>query len=332
METKIFTLEGTQADNEKIAAASRIIQSGGIVAFPTETVYGLGGNAFNRESIEKIYTAKQRPFWDPVISHVSSVDELKRLVIHKPQFFTELVQAFMPGPLTILVWAKDCSADFQTVSNNKISLRVPDSAIARTFIQACGVPIAAPSANLFGRPSPTTAQHVLDDLNGKIDAVLDGGACSIGVESTVIDLTAHPPMIMRPGGITKEKIEQLIGPIQVFERFTEGTNELSSPGMTEQHYSPKAKVLLVQNEIEMHNAVLENSHSGIMLPLGWVRPESGEVFEWGDFDNVDILAHRLFLGFRELDRKGVKVIICPIPSKNGLGMAIRDRLMRAAAP
>lgn len=334
MQTKVFKITGTPTDEEMIQEAASIIRAGGLVAFPTETVYGLGANAFDRTAVEKIYAAKKRPFWDPIISHVESPEHLMGYIKTPSALIVHIAGKFMPGAITILIDQGNADERFTTASSGKVSLRVPSLPVAQKFIRASGVPIAAPSANLFGRPSPTTAQHVLEDLDGRIDAILDAGPCVIGVESTVIDVTTSPLTIMRPGGITLEEIEKVVGNVKVFERKNDQSSsavELSSPGTTDQHYSPRAKVILVQNEADMIEKASQNKNVGIMLPDGWKKPLNTEIFEWGNFEDLDILANRLFLGFRQLDQKNIEVIICPVPAQAGIGLAIWDRLKRAAA-
>jgi len=333
MKTKVFTLSGGMEDMVAISEAAAIIQAGGLVAFPTETVYGLGANSFDRKAVEGIYAAKKRPFWDPIISHVESPEHLIGYIQKPSSLVLTLAGRCMPGAVTILVDQSNADERFATASNNKVSLRVPNHKVAQNLIKAAGVPIAAPSANLFGRPSPTTAQHVLEDLDGRIHAILDAGLCIVGVESTVIDITTTPPTIMRPGGISLEEIEKVIGKVIISERSSiqQSSSELSSPGTTDQHYSPRAKVLLVHNENDMLKRVLQNKNVGVMLPSGWKKPLGAEIFEWGNYNDLDLLAQKLFFGFRELDKKNVSVIICPVPQKRGIGLAIYDRLQRAAS-
>jgi L-threonylcarbamoyladenylate synthase len=335
MKTLILKITVDTSDVEKIASAAELIRNGNLVAFPTETVYGLGANAFDRVAVEKIFAAKERPFWDPVISHLDSVESLRSLVLNPPEYFDKLVRSFMPGPLTILMNQQDVDGRFATASGGKISLRVPSHPIAQAFIKASGVPIAAPSANLFGRPSPTAAQHVLEDLDGRINAVIDAGTTTVGVESTVLDLTTSPPTILRPGGVTKEELEYVIGPVNVEMGVAKSDSGegLSSPGMAMQHYSPNAKIILVdgQNALERACKKYTTQKIGVLLPNGWQSPPQAEIFLWGNWNDSAELAHNLFKGFRELDHKQVRIIVCPVPSAKGLGSAIRDRLIRAAA-
>ncbi len=334
--TKVFKLiNDDQHDLELIKQAADIIKQGGLVAFPTETVYGLGANAFDREAVGKIFAAKQRPSWDPVISHVDSFDMLESLIKNQSELLEAVCRAFMPGPLTILIDQEDADSRLVTQSAGKVSLRMPAHPAAQLLIKHAGVPIAAPSANLFGRPSPTNAAHVLEDLDGRIDAVIDDGSTDIGVESTVLDLTGDVPMIMRPGGVTREQLEAVIGRIDVFDRFVnQPGNELSSPGIFHQHYSPKAKVILTEGDARSLRAAIDglSGRIGVIHPAGWLASSDGlEFFEWGDWQNTEELAERLFLGLRELDSRRVDLIICPLPDEEGLGLAIRDRLRRAAS-
>ncbi len=333
--TKIFKIVGdAKADAQSIFEAAKLIQQGGLVAFPTETVYGLGANAFSPQAVNKIFAAKQRPAWDPVIAHTYSLEALKQLISTPPAFFSKLEQ-FIPGPLTILLDQKDAISQLVTASAGKISLRVPANSIAQQFIQAAGLPIAAPSANLFSRPSPTTAAHVLEDLEGKIDGIIDAGPTEVGVESTVLDLTTNPPTILRPGGITREQLETALGlPVEFTTSQADTQLQAASPGLSLVHYSPRAQIVLVTDESALNKALTDykDQNRGVMLPKTWqITDVKAEVYEWGDWNNPAELAHNLFAGLRELDRRQVAVIICPIPQGNGLAITLRDRLHRASA-
>jgi L-threonylcarbamoyladenylate synthase len=318
--------------------AALIIRLGGLVAFPTETVYGLGANALDRAAILRIFEAKQRPAWDPIIVHASNLGMLRNLVRVWPQKAEALAQKFMPGPLTLLLPKRDIIPSVCTAGRDKVGVRIPSHPVARALIDAAQAPLAAPSANLFGGTSPTTAEHVLADLDGRIDAVIDAGPVDVGVESTVIDPTQDDPVIYRPGGITREQIEAVIGPVHVVEHSIgeEEPSSLESPGMGIRHYAPKSKLVLVEGEDELSEVamtILQHGQKlGLMLPSDWLMGLQSEavVFDWGKWGDFETQAQRLYAGLRWLDEQGVEMILCPMPVAEGLGVAILDRLRKAA--
>ena len=326
--------------------AANILRDGGLVAFPTETVYGLGANAVSPKAVESIFTAKQRPAWDPLIVHVADftqvtdVAELRDALAERTQI---LAAAFWPGPLTLLLPRRAVIPDGVTAGRPRVGVRMPSHPVARALLGAAGVPIAAPSANRFGHVSPTTAQHVLHDLDGRIDAVLDGGATAIGVESTVLDPTLTPMLLYRAGAVTLEMLNELGLPADIFKAAT-GLSEvtaasLPSPGLGMRHYAPEAQVLLagptlatLQREVDA--ALLQDFGSiGVLLPSDWpLRSEKVVVQPWGRWTEPVMLAAELFSGLRALEERGVSVILCPLPEPGGLREAIRDRLLKAARP
>ena len=318
--------------------AALIIRSGGLVAFPTETVYGLGANALDRAAILRIFEAKKRPSWDPIIVHASNLNMLRNLVREWPAKADALAQKFMPGPLTLLLPKRDIIPSVCTAGRDKVGVRIPAHPVACALIDAAQTPIAAPSANLFGGTSPTTAAHVLADLDGRIDAVLDAGPADVGVESTVIDPTQDHPVIYRPGGITREQIEAVIGPVHIAEHAIsdEPPESLESPGLGIRHYAPKSKVVLVESEDELSEVAMtilqHGQRLGLMLPSDWLQGMQSEavVFDWGNWDDLETLTQRLYAGLRWLDDQQVEVTLCPLPAPEGLGLAIRDRLRKAA--
>jgi L-threonylcarbamoyladenylate synthase len=355
-----------------IPQAAAILRAGGTVAFPTETVYGLGANALDEAAVAKIFHAKERPGWDPVIVHVCDREMLHRVAVveqgpaakietlkTEASKVEELMTAFWPGPLTLLLPRTAVVPDSVTAGRALVGVRMPGHPVALELIRAAGVPVAAPSANRFGRISPTTAAHVLEDLEGRIDAVLDGGATTVGVESTVLDVGRM--LIYRPGAVTAEMISAVIGEVRVFAGEASGEAEgpldeaggaigepapksLPSPGLGLRHYAPRARLVLVESERELRETMAHLTGSGervgIMLPDGWgfgmglgmglglglKTPK----FRWGPWGNEEVLARRLFAGLRELDESGVGVIVCPVPEAGGLGDALRDRLQKAA--
>ena len=322
-----------------VARAAALLRAGGTVAFPTETVYGLGANAFDPAAVEKIFAAKQRPGWDPLIVHVEGGPMLERVVALSPALRVQveaLKQAFWPGPLTLLLPRTAAVPDSVTAGRPLVGVRMPAHAVARELIRLAGVPLAAPSANRFGGPSPTTAEHVLADLDGRIDGVLDGGPASVGVESTVLDLAARA--IYRPGAVTAAMISRVIGDeVRVVSAVdvvsgAAAREAMPSPGMGMRHYAPRARLVLVDGQRGMLEEIGKHAGAevGVMLPDGWDRGGAEVVFRWGPWGDAEVLARLLFFGLRMLDERGVRVIVCPVPEMGGLGEALRDRLEKAA--
>jgi L-threonylcarbamoyladenylate synthase len=331
------------AGAEGVARAAELLREGGLVAFPTETVYGLGANALDSEAVARIFAAKERPGWDPVIVHVSDRAMVERVAVVSGALAGQveaLVEAFWPGPLTLLLPRTEAVPDAVTAGRPLVGVRMPGHGLALELIRAAGVPVAAPSANRFGRISPTTAAHVLEDLDGRIDAVLDGGATSVGVESTVFDVGER--MIYRPGAVTAGMIAAVVGEVRIFEGIFSGAARegLPSPGVGLRHYAPRARLVLVDvpTDAELIHALypaIERYERtpellGLMLPDDWDASDAKYVFEWGPWGDNEVLARRLFAGLRMLDEVGATVIICPVPVGDGLGDALRDRLEKAA--
>ena len=329
---------------EALDRAAAILRSGGTVAFPTETVYGLGANALDAAAVERIFAAKERPSWDPVIVHISDRAMLEGLVAEVPEQALRLMERFWPGPLTLLLKRTDAVPAVVTAGLPQVGVRMPSHPVALELIRRAGVPVAAPSANRFGHTSPTTAAHVLDDLDGRIDAVLDAGPAAHGVESTVLDPNLSPMVIYRPGAVTAAQIQDTAGPVELYlpqalpdER---PPHALPSPGVGIRHYAPRARVVLVEGPLEKLSSNLAEAVAkcrgkriGIMLPAEVVLPPalSGtSVYPWGRWSSLEELASRLYAGLRELDSKRCNVILCPVPPASGVGAAIRDRLRKAA--
>lgn len=323
--------------------AAAILRGGGLVALPTETVYGLGANALDAAAVEKIFIAKQRPAWDPVIVHIAGEPMLDILVDRIPDEARRLMQNFWPGPLTLLLPRSRSVPDVLTAGRPLVGVRMPAHPVALELIRRAGVPVAAPSANMFGHISPTTAAHVIYDLDGRIDAVLDAGPTAHGVESTVVDPCQSPMVIYRPGAVTLAQIEETAGAAQVFQsnaELVETPHEaLPSPGVGLRHYAPRAKLILVDaSPLEIRRSLLEAVRGepvnllGIMLPDGIELSDelaNARVFHWGQWSAFDQLARRLYAGLRELDAQGCATIVCPLPPAEGIGAAIRDRLIKA---
>jgi L-threonylcarbamoyladenylate synthase len=322
--------------------AAQLLRDGGTVAFPTETVYGLGANALDSLAVAKIFSAKGRPAWDPLIVHIDGrpmLDQVAELTDGVRALAEKLMQAFWPGPLTLLLPRAAQVPLAVTAARPLVAVRIPKHPVAQELIRLAGVPVAAPSANRFGHTSPTTAAHVLQDLDGRIDAVLDGGPATVGVESTVFDVAARA--IYRPGAITAEMISQAIGEdVRVIHpgEAASGTQPEAaesrsiSPGMADRHYAPRARLVLAAGQAEFAAEIAKHppAEVGVMLPDGWNAGAAAAVFRWGPWDNAEVLARLLYLGLRVLDDRGVSVIVCPLPPMAGLGEALRDRLEKAA--
>jgi L-threonylcarbamoyladenylate synthase len=341
--------ERLQAEGDNGAAgierAAELLRAGGLVAFPTETVYGLGANALDPVAVAKIFAAKERPAWDPLIVHLANLPMLEQVVSLPAALRSTaetLMRAFWPGPLTLLLPRSEHVPDAVTAGRALVGVRIPAHPIARQLILRAGLPIAAPSANRFGRPSPTTVAHVLQDLDGRIDAVLDAGPANVGVESTVLDV--EQLLIYRPGAVTADMISSFLGrEARVFVPpagesppgesvpSESAPESRPSPGLGMRHYAPRARLILVEDQAEMSREIARwpANQVGAMLPDGWDPSPAGAVFRWGPWDNADILARLLFAGLRSLDERGVQVIVCPLPRMGGLGEALRDRLGKA---
>lgn len=339
-------IAGEQA-RRTIAAAAEILRHGGTVALPTETVYGLGANALDAAAVGAIFAAKQRPAWDPLIVHVSDAAMLARVVRDIPEPAQRLMAAFWPGPLTLLLPRGPEIPTVVTAGRDLVGVRMPAHPVARALIAAAGVPVAAPSANRFGHTSPTTAQHVLDDLDGRIDAVLDAGPSQCGVESTVVQVHEGGVMLYRHGAVAAEAIAAVGGPVTIYQPLPREAREpaaLPSPGVGIRHYAPKAQVVPVaiadgpQPPEEQFFVALQNvaqpEGAAVLAPSGWPVPVAlqRKCYEWGNWREPEELAQRLFAGLRALDAEGATRIYCPLPPAAGLGAAICDRLMKAAMP
>lgn len=337
----------TPEARKALARAAEILRNGGLVALPTETVYGLGANALDAAAVARIFAAKQRPAWDPVIVHIAGTVRdnpmLEHLVTDLPDAARRLMDAFWPGPLTLLLPRSAAVPDAVTAGRPLVGIRMPAHPVAFELIQLAGVPVAAPSANLFSQTSPTSAPHVLQDLDGRIDAVLDAGAAVHGVESTVLDPSQEPMVIYRPGAITLEQIRAVGGETLLFKTNVapepNAPGALPSPGVGIRHYAPKARLILVEGtlpELRQKISAAVAAHTGervgVMLPaeLNGTVPDGVAVFQWGRWAAPEELAHGLYAGLRALDAQGCEVIVCPVPEADGIGTAIRDRLRKAA--
>ena len=337
-------LETTEAQ-EALERAAQILRSGGLVALPTETVYGLGANALDAVAVGRIFAAKQRPAWDPVIVHIADEAMLVGLFERVPEAARKLMKAYWPGPLTLLLPRAGGSTgavpDAVTAGRPLVGVRMPAHPVALALIRRAGVPVAAPSANLFSHISPTTAAHVLADLDGRIDAVIDAGPTEHGVESTVLDPCQTPMLIYRPGAVTSLQIRHTAGEVQLYRDDgapqAKPRQALPSPGVGLRHYAPRARLVLLEGglvdlEARLAGLVLDlpEDQVGVMLPAEVAQSqEAFAVFNWGRWAVLEELAHALYAGLRALDDAGCTVILCPLPPANGIGAALRDRLERA---
>ena len=321
--------------------AAAILRDGGLVGIPTETVYGLGANGLNEEAVAHIFEAKGRPQDNPLILHIPDASWLERYCKDIPLTAYKLADAYWPGPMTMILRRKDIVPDAVTAGLDTVGMRCPAHPLCRAIIDAAGVPVAAPSGNTSGRPSPTTAQHMLEDMDGKIDAIVDGGPCSVGVESTIIDLTETPARLLRPGGITLEQLEEVLGEVAVDPAVTRlmGAGEQpKAPGMKYRHYAPKAPVTVVTGDPQK-SAEYIASHAapedGIIcfdefLPLFTRRSETRPVMDLGPAGDKEEQARHIFDALRSFDHTSVPAIWAQCPDATGIGLAIANRLNKAA--
>ncbi len=334
METRIFKINSP--NSEDISLVGSILREGGLAAIPTETVYGLAGNAFDGECAKKIFEAKGRPSDNPLIVHISEFSQWKPLVTEIPEQAKALADAFWPGPLTIILPKSEKVPDEVSGNLSTVAVRMPSDEIARAIITAAGVPLAAPSANLSGKPSPTSAKHVIDDMTGRIDAIVDAGECSVGVESTVISLAVTPPRLLRPGGVTPEMLVSVLGEIEiddaVYNKLPEGA-EAASPGMKYKHYAPEAQVVLIKSSLaDFRNYVEKNKEDGTVA-LCFEGEEKGisvPTLTYGEKDDPSSQAKHIFDALRQLDEMKAKTVFARLPEQNGVGLAVFNRLIRAA--
>lgn len=340
MDTAFLTVD-KNVDNlhtyPQIIKAATFLKHNEVVAFPTETVYGLGGNATNDDAVLKIFEAKGRPSDNPLIIHISEREQLKGFVEEIPEKASLLMDKFWPGPLTIIFNKKEGAlSDKATAGLSTVAVRMPEHPLALALIRASGLPIAAPSANRSGKPSPTTAQHVWEDLNGRISAVVDGGPTGIGVESTVLDCTAAMPQILRPGGVTKEQLEAVIGEVRVDPALTNEEEAPKSPGMKYTHYAPDAPLFLVNGKKEyIQQLITEKRREGLSVGvLTTVENESyydcDEIKVCGQRKELETVAAALYDTLRSFNKSQVDIIFSEIFPNEGVGHAIMNRLLKAA--
>lgn len=342
METKVFVARDNYIKDEELKEASAVIRSGGLVAFPTETVYGLGGDATNPEASRKIYAAKGRPSDNPLIVHIADFSQLRNIVAEVPQEAEKLAEAFWPGPLTMILRKNEVIPYETTGGLDTVAIRMPSHPVARAFLQDSGCMIAAPSANTSGRPSPTTAQHVWGDLHGKIEILLDGGPVGIGIESTIVDLSEERPMILRPGFITQEMLSAVLGDVGVDPGLASENSKQppKAPGMRYRHYAPKADLTLVEGTMEevisKINALTREAQA-MGKSVGVLATEENKdryvadhVIVIGQRQDEAEIARHLFDVLRQFDDLQVDLIYSESFVAAGVGQAIMNRLLKAA--
>ncbi len=319
-----------------LARAGEILRRGGLVVFPTETVYGLGANALDESAAEKIYKAKGRPSDNPLIVHIATPADADKYA-HVSEEFLRLAKAFMPGPITVIMPKRDCIPSTVTGGLDSVGIRCPENAVARALISAAGVPVAAPSANISGKPSPTCAEHVKIDLENKVDMILDGGECTFGLESTIVKIGNGKITLLRPGAITLDMLSALFDSIEVADAVTEKLSEGArplSPGMKYRHYAPTAPLYLIDGSDEKRIAYCSAADSDTLLLL---FDEEAQMFKGhavitiGKKSDEVSQAKRLFAALREADGTSCKKILAPAPKKSGISLALYNRMIRAAA-
>lgn len=346
METRLVKIERDAPDRETVARAGQILRDGGLVAFPTETVYGLGGDALNPDSSRKIYAAKGRPSDNPLIVHICRWEDIFRIADPVPEAAYQLAEAFWPGPLTMILSKKDCVPRETTGGLDTVAIRFPSDPIALALIEAAGGFVAAPSANASGRPSPTLAQYVLEDLDGRIDMILDGGGVGIGLESTIVDLTGEKPTILRPGYVTKEMLEAVLKQVDVDRTILDGNCRLrpKAPGMRYRHYAPKGELTVIEGSPERVMAAVSQKAGaaraqGARVGIIATDETAARYRAQGIADSVKSVGSRadeeavgrsLYRILREFDDEDVTEIYSESFSRSGFGQAIMNRLLKAA--
>ncbi len=350
MKTKIIRVDRDRPDPAAIEEAAQALRDGKLVVFPTETVYGLGAHALDPAAVQKIFDAKERPSNDPLIVHIAHIGQVNQCAAGMPSGARKLALAFWAGPLTLILTKKPSVPDLVTAGLPSVALRVPSHRVARALMEMAGVPVAAPSANRFSRPSPTTAAHVIEDLDGRVDLILDGGPTDIGLESTIVDFTADPPVIRRPGGITVEQVREFVPEVAV-QSATRGEAEPQvAPGQMIRHYAPRAELTLYEGPpekvidrvaAEVRASTAAGDRVGILAPeedLSALAPELAaraslgriETFPYGSRSDLERSGRELYASIRALDATGVQKIFAIGVGHHGLARAIHDRLTRAA--
>ena len=342
MDTKIIKIDEENIDEALISQAGKIIKNGGLVAFPTETVYGLGGDALNRESSKKIYAAKGRPSDNPLIVHIADIRDMDAIVLKVTENALKLAERFWPGPLTMILKKSDLVPLETTGGLDSVAIRMPVHKTAAAFIKAAGGYVAAPSANISGKPSPTSAKYVIQDMDGRIDMIIDGGDSGIGLESTIVDLTGDIPVLLRPGYITVEQLREVLGNVDVDKTILDGDckERPKAPGMKYRHYAPKGELTIVEGQalavVEKINELTHEAERKNKKVCVIATDENADSYEAGVIKSIgsrndeDIIAHRLYTILRECDDENVDVIYSESFDSAGIGQAIMNRLLKAA--
>lgn len=333
---KTLFLKDTEED---IKTAAKILKNGGLVGMPTETVYGLAANALNPQAVANIFKAKGRPMDNPLIVHIGNFEDIEKFNLAQdiPKNAKLLADEFWPGPLTIIVKKGNSISDEVSAGLDTVAIRFPSHITANKLIKVSGLPLAAPSANLSGSPSPTTAQHVANDLNGRIDAIIDGGTSDVGLESTVITLAENPPRLLRPGGITLEQLQAVIGKVTVDNAVLhklKGNAKVASPGMKYKHYAPKANVIILKADDNSFVNYVNSKNDLSVATICYDEDKSNlkvKSYSLGSKKDLQKQAHNLFEVLREIDKNSqIKTVYARCPDTSGVGMAVYNRLIRAA--
>lgn len=343
IKTIIIDIDKEDIDIDRLKSGAEILRNGGTVTFPTETVYGLGANALDEKAVKKIFEAKGRPSDNPLIIHIAKYHDISDIVAEIPEKAEKLINEFWPGALTLIFKKSSIIPKIVTGGLDTVAIRMPAHPIAKRLIELAGVPVAAPSANLSGKPSPTKEKHVKDDLMGRVDAIVCGGDAAVGVESTVLDVTSDTPMILRPGGVTKEEIEKVVGRVDI-DPAIQGSNDTKlipkSPGMKYTHYSPNADVILVKGNLDsmimgIKRIRKEKQKEGYKVGIIATdetkdKYECDAIISVGSREQLETIASNLFKVLREFDETDVDIILAETFEETGLGQAIMNRLMKAA--
>lgn len=336
METRRITISKDCSLAEQVVEAGRLLRAGELVAFPTETVYGLGANGLDSDAAAKIYQAKGRPSDNPLILHIADKEDILPLTTDLPENARALMEAFWPGPLTLVVKRSELVPRLVAGGLDTVAVRLPDAEIARSLIRAAGVPIAAPSANLSGKPSPTTARTVAEDMDGRIAMIVDGGACPIGVESTIVDCTTPIATVLRPGGITVEMLEDVLGAVEIDKGLTDESVRPKAPGMKYRHYAPDAETILIEGTTdecrtllaeEVKQAIDAGRRVGVLASGDANVPEGAITVRYADKAE---LANLLYDTLRSFDDAGAEVIYLEGVDTAGIGLAVMNRLRKAS--
>ncbi len=338
METEVIKIDRDHPDMQAFKKAGQILKEGGLVAFPTETVYGLGANALDEEASRKIYAAKGRPSDNPLIVHIARMEDLDKIVKKVPEEALKLAQRYWPGPMTLIMEKSECVPYETTGGLDTVAVRMPSDPVARELILQGGGYVAAPSANTSGRPSPTTARHVYEDMAGKIPLILDGGPVEIGLESTIVDLTDRVPTVLRPGYITMEMLKDVLGEVQMDRGLISSDSNVhpKAPGMKYRHYAPKADLKIIEGPVENVIAYINEKASEKERPGIICTEETKDRYLYGDVKCIgsrtdeNAIASHLFAILREFDADGVDAIYSESFESPGLGQAIMNRLLKAA--